>query len=144
MLYAQIKTDLIAAQRKGDSFLVGVLKLVLSELSYAQVEFKGVDLPDTEVLKVLNKEAKKRKDSIELYTKIGAADRAETEMKELAVIDDYLPQLMGEDKVRFEVARIASETGFVGGRLIGAAMKELTGKADGSLVQRVVNEGFLA
>ena len=71
MLYSKIKTDLTTAQKAVDSKLVRVLKLLSSELSYAQVDYKAGELPDEEVVRVLMKEAKKRRDSIEIYEKLG-------------------------------------------------------------------------
>lgn len=139
MLYTQIKSDLITAQKSGDTFLVGVLKLILSELSYAQVDYKDGELPDEKVLAVLMKEAKKRKDSIETYTRVNALDRAEGERKELGVIEKYLPEMMSEDELRAEVAKIATETGLAGGKLMGAVMGKLRGKVDGAMVQKIIN-----
>lgn len=143
-MYNQIKLDLINAQKSGNAFLVGVLKLVLSELSYLQVELKGAEMTDEMVVKTLFKEAKKRKDSIEAYTKANRPELSAVEEKELKIIETYLPVLMGEEEARSEIARIATETGFAGGRLMGAVMNQLKGKIDGSLVQKLVNEGFVS
>lgn len=122
--------------------MVGILKLIVSELSYAQVDFKRGELPDEEVVRVLIKEAKKRKDSIEIYEKVGSVERAMAEKHELVVIEEYLPQMMSEEEVSAEVIKIASETGLTGGRLMGAVMGKLKGKVDGSLVQKVVNQSY--
>jgi len=129
--------------------LVGVLKLIASELSYAQVDSKGAmpngrqgELPDEEVVRVLMKEAKKRKDSIEIYTKVGSPERAEEEGFELSVIEGYLPQMMSEEEVSEEISKIALETGLTGGKLMGAVMRKLRGRVEGSVVQKVVNEKF--
>lgn len=129
---------MMAAQKAGDSKLLGVLKLIISELSYAQVDFKGGELPDEVVFKVLQKEAKKRKDSIEIYEKVGETARAEQEKYELSVIEKYLPQLMSEADTEAEIDKIAKETGLRGGKLIGAVMGKLRGKADGQIIQKVV------
>ena len=127
--------------------MVGVLKLLVSELSYAQVDFKSFGdtqdgLPDEEVVRVLMKEAKKRKDSIDIYKKAGSSERAEQEEYELGVIGTYLPKMMEESEVAAEVAKVAQETGLAGGRLMGAVMARLKGKAEGSVVQKVVMEKF--
>ncbi len=122
--------------------MVGALKLLSSELSYAQVDFKGGELPDEEVVRVLMKEAKKRRDSIVVYLNAGANERAEAEKYELEVISAYLPQMMGEADVEAEVARTAQETGLVGGRLMGAVMAKLKGKIEGSVVQQIVTKNF--
>ncbi|OGD83435.1 hypothetical protein A2572_01870 [Candidatus Collierbacteria bacterium RIFOXYD1_FULL_40_9] len=141
-MFNQLKQDLLVAKKGGDTFLLGVLKLLLSELSYAQVDFKGGELPDTEVIRVLFREAKKRKDSIEVYTKIGSVDKVESEKKELEIIERYLPKLMSEAEVEVEIAKIASESGITGGRLMGIIMGRLKGKVDGGVVQRIVNEKY--
>jgi hypothetical protein len=149
MLYSQIQADRLAAQKAGDSRLVRILKLILSELAYAQVDFKAAmptgrqgELPDEEVIRVLMKEAKKRKDGIEIYDKAGSIERASEERYELKMIENYLPQMMSEEEVRVEVSKTAAETGLTGGRLMGAVMGRLKGKAEGSLVQRIVTENF--
>jgi len=150
MLYSKIKSDLTTAQKAGESRLVGVLKLIASELSYAQVDFKGGEsfgdtqdkLPDEEVVRVLMKEAKKRKDSIEIYVKVGSPERAEEEKYELGVIEGHLPQMMSEGEVAEEVAKIALETGLTGGRLMGAVMGKLRGRVEGSVVQKVVSQSY--
>lgn len=142
MLYSQIKMESQTAQKAGDSRLYNALKLLVSELSYAQVDYKAGELPDDEVIRVLNKEAKKRKDAIEIYEKVGDTGRADQEKYELSVIEKYLPSLMPEAEVEAEIAKIASETGLTGGRLMGAVMGKLRGKADGGLVNKIVSEKY--
>lgn len=129
--------------------MLGILKLILSELSYAQVDYKQAvpagrqgDLPDEEVIRVLRKEAKKRNDSIEIYEKVGETARADQEKYELDVIEKYLPTMMAEVDVEAEVAKIAKETGLTGGRLMGAVMGKLRGKADGSVINKIVLAKF--
>lgn len=142
MMYSQIQNDRLVAQKAGDSRLVRILKLILSELAYAQVDYKAGELPDEEVVRVLMKEAKKRKDSIEIYEKLGSTERVEEEKYELIKIQDYLPQMMSEAEVLAEVTKVAAETGLTGGRLMGAVMGKLKGKADGSVVQKLVMSIF--
>ena len=122
--------------------MVRTLKLITSELSYAQVDFKAGELPDEEVVRVLMKEAKKRKDSIEIYLKASSEDRVDEEKYELSVIEEYLPKMMSEEEVSAVVAEVAKETGLTGGKLMGAVMGKLRGKVEGSVVQKVVNQGF--
>jgi uncharacterized protein YqeY len=142
MLYQQIKSESETALRAGDSRLLGVLKLILSELAYAQVDYKQGELPDEEVVRVLRKEAKKRNDSIEIYEKVGETVRADQEKYELSIIEKYLPAMMAEADVEAEVAKIATETGLSGGRLMGAVMGKLKGKADGAVINKIVLAKF--
>lgn len=143
MLLSRIKTDLEQAKKGGDTFLCDVLKLVLTEIGYAQVDYKQGELPDSEVERILFKEAKKRKDSIEVYTKIGNQERVDGESKELTIIERYLPTLMSENEAAVEIEKIANETGLRGGRLMGSVMGKLKGKVDGGVVQKIVNEKYL-
>ena len=122
--------------------MLGALKLLLSELSYAKVDGKSEELSDEEVVRVLGKEAKKRKDSIEIYEKIGDVARTDQEKYELALIEKYLPSMMAEADVEAEVAKIAAETGLTGGRLMGAVMGKLKGKADGGTINKIVSQKF--
>jgi uncharacterized protein YqeY len=144
MLYSQIKEDRLSAQKAGDSRLVGILKLILSELSYAQVDYKEGELPDIEVVRVLMKEAKKRRDSIEVYTKVNSPERVVAEEYELSIIEKYLPKMMSEAEVLAEITKTAEETGLLGGKLMGAAMGKLKGKVEGAMISRLVNERFKA
>jgi len=131
---------MVSAQKSGDSRLLGALRLIVSELSYAQVDHKDGELPDEDVVKVLFKEAKKRKESMDIYEKAGALDRVEQERYELGIITRYLPEMMAEKDV--EVDKIAAETGLVGGRLMGAVMGRLKGKAEGAVINKIVNEKY--
>jgi uncharacterized protein len=142
MLYAQLKSEAVAAQKAGDKRVLDSLRLLLSELSYAKVEAKTDDLPDEVVIRVLGKEAKKRKDSIEIYEKMGETVRLEQERFELSMIEKYLPQLMSEADVEIEVSKVAAETGLTGGRLMGAVMGRLKGKADGGVINKIVMAKF--
>jgi len=142
MLYSQLKTEATSAQKAGDKRTLEALRLLLSELSYAKVESKTDDLPDEVVIRVLGKEAKKRKDSIEIYEKVGETVRADQEKFELTMIEKYLPTLMNEADVEAEVIKIAAETGLTGGRLMGAVMGKLRGKADGAVINKIVMAKF--
>lgn len=141
-MFNQLKQDLLVAQKGGDAFLLGVLKLLLTEISYANADFKSGEPSDEMATKVLFKEAKKRKDAIEVYTKIGSVEKIESETKELEIIEKYLPKLMSESEAEVEIDKIAAESGITGGRLMGLVMGKLKGKVDGGVVQKIVNEKY--
>lgn len=142
MLYSQIKSEAVGAQKAGDSRMLNALRLMLSELSYAQVEYREGELPDEEVIRVLQKEAKKRRESIEIFEKAGEVTRADQEKYELELIEKYLPKMMTEKEAEIEIAKIAQETGLTGGRLMGAVMGKLKGKADGGMINKIVSAKF--
>jgi uncharacterized protein len=138
MLYQKIKSDLTDAQRSRDAFRVSVLRLIINELSYVQVDSRGAELGDEVVVSVLRKEVKKRQDAAESYKAVGHPERADEELLEAKLIESYLPVLMSEEEIRSEIAKIKSETGLEAGPLVGMVMSRLKGKADGSLVARLV------
>lgn len=142
MLHTQIKEDSTMALRAGDTKLLGVLKLLISELGYASVEQHAEVLADEVVVKVLMKESKKRKEAIEIYEKAGDSGRADQEKYELSVIESYLPKMMSDEEVLVVIEETNKSTGLTGGRLMGAVMGKLRGKVDGGVVNRLVSEKF--
>jgi hypothetical protein len=141
MLFEQIKADITKAQKERDAVLLGVLRLLVSELRYKEIDSQG-ELTDEIVVGVLQKEAKKRAESIEIYAKVNDTARADAERNELEIINSYLPTMMGEKEVEVEVDKIAAESPLRGGQLVGVVMGKLRGKADGGLVARIVNERY--
>jgi len=133
----KISSDLLTAKKEADRSLVAILKLLWSEIGYLAVE-KTDD--DKGILSMLKKEARKRKDAIVIYEKVGDKNRTDSEKYELKVIKGYLPEEMGEDEIRNEVKKIVKGSDLTGGRLIGEVMKKLGGKADGNLVAKIVEE----
>jgi uncharacterized protein len=104
------------------------------------------EISDEKALEVLKTAAKQRKDSIEQFGKGGRDDLIESEQKELAIIEEYLPETMGLDQIREVVLKKKEEMGVTDkggmGQLMGAVMSELKGQADGGDVKRVVEEAL--
>lgn len=140
VLFDQIKTELTKAQKEQNAKLLGCLRLLVSELNYKAID--SGSLTDEMVIFVLQKEAKKRQESIDIYAKVGDSSRADHEKYELAIINTYLPKVMDEVAVAVEVDRIAAGSPLRGGQLVGVVMGQLRGKADGGLVARLVNEKY--
>jgi uncharacterized protein YqeY len=142
----QLQEDLKTALKSGDGKTAGVLRLLISSLHNREIEKRGRSSSDAltndEVLAVLQSEAKKRKESIELFTKGNRADLVDQERAELAIIERYLPKQMTEQETRTAVAHILAV--LPPGAAFGAAMKaaaaELKGKADNALVAKLIKE----
>jgi len=135
---ADIKTAMIAR----DALRLETLRSIRAGI--LEFEKSGVDremTPDDE-FKILNSAAKKRKDAIEQYEAVGRADAADKEKAELAIIMHYLPEQMSADDVKAAIQNVIAELGASGpadfGKVMGAAMKGLKGKADGALIQSTV------
>lgn len=141
MLKDKIRTEMLQARKEGKADLVRTLKFVWSEVGYALMDNKDKN-EDEVVLGVLKKEAKKRKEAIEIFSKVGEKERVKENEFELKTIEGYLPKQMGEEEVKKEIAKIAKESGKRGGVLIGEVMKSLKGEADGGVVARIVNQEY--
>jgi len=142
-LLETIKKDMIEASKKGDVDSTNILKLAIASIKNEEIA-KGSKLSDEEILKVLRKEESKIKDSIAEFTKMGRKDLIERESRQLKVISSYLPNLMSREEIEKVVSKAVADTHAEGlksmGAVMGIVMKELNGKADGSVVKEVVQE----
>lgn len=142
---SRIKTDLTAALKAGDTAQALSLRYLLAEIHNAEIA-KGKDavLTEEELAAVLQKQAKQRQESIESYQRGGRDDLVGKERRELEMIKKYLPEQLGEEAIR-ELARTAiQESGARSiqemGKVMGAVMSKIAGRADGSLVSKIVHE----
>lgn len=139
----KITADLKIAMKNADQKTVGVLRLVLSALNNKAIDKKGrtgsEELTEEEMAQVLMTEAKKRKESIEIFTKGDRKDLADKEKGELEILQQYLPKQIGREEVEKIVEKIIKK---VDSKEIGPVMKavmaELRGKADAGLVSELV------
>lgn len=139
-LTEQLEADLAAAMRERDQVRLQVLRLLKSALKNQQIEV-GHELTAQEMMAVLQKEAKKRRDSIEAYGKAGRDDLVGEEQAELTQIEHYLPAQMSEDELRAIVRDvIAAHPDAQMGQMIGQVIAKANGQADGSVVSRLVRE----
>ena len=142
-LLETIRKDMIEASKKGDVDSTNILKLAIASIKNEEIA-KGDKLSDEEILKVLRKEESKIKDSITEFTKMGRKDLIERESRQLKVISSYLPNLMSREEIEKVVSKAVADTHAEGlksmGAVMGIVMKELSGKADGSVVKEVVQE----
>ncbi len=145
--YEKILQDLKEAMRAKDTPRLQVLRSLKAKILEKEIsERKGSDatLSESQVREVLMKAAKQRKDSISQYREAGRVDLQETEEYELKVIESYLPEMMSEDAVRAIASDIIGKTGASSpsdmGKVMGALMPQVKGKADGAVVNRVVRE----
>lgn len=145
-LKEKILSDLKDSLKSGDNLRRDVLRLLFGAIKNVEIEKmkKEEGLDDQEVLEVLKKAVKQRKDSIEQYEKGGRSDLSDKEKKELEIILAYLPQQMSEEKVREQIKVVISETGASSakdfGKVMGMAMKKFEGQADGDAVKKIVEE----
>ena len=162
----QLMQDLKEAMKSGDETRKATIRLLRAAVGEAEIkkrsafvdsqQAEGADvenldlddaqlaLTDEEVLDVIQKQAKQRRDAIAEYQKAGRGDLVAAEQAELAVIESYLPRQMTRDEIELAVRKAADELGVSDmsgmGPLMKHVMAELKGKADGRLVNQVVRE----
>ena len=143
-LETQIQSDLKAAMLSKDEAALRALRAVKSAILLAKTSGAGGELSAEDEIKMLQKLVKQRKESIDIFEKQGRDDLAKTEKDEVAVIEKYLPAQMSEADVRVEVKKIIEATGAKSaaemGKVMGAASKQLAGKADNKMVAAIVKE----
>jgi uncharacterized protein YqeY len=139
-----INEEMKSAMKSGDKLRLETIRSIRAGI----LEFKksGVEreMNDQDEQKILLAAAKKRKDAIEMYSQANRQDLADKETKELRVIEEFLPKQMEEAEIVEFIKNFIAEVGATSmkdlGKVMGPAMKQLTGKADGNTVQRIVKE----
>ena len=147
MIHTQIKEQMKDALRKREALRLSVLRGLLSAFTNEAVA-KGkkpdVELTDEEVITVIKRQSKQRKDSILQFRKGNREDLAEKEEEELKILGEYLPEEMSREdiekivKMKIEELDVKDKSGI--GKLTGAVMQELKGQADGSVVKEIIEK----
>lgn len=141
-LQEQLKASMIAR----DELRTSVLRLLLSAINYYEIQKGGAGYVATEedVMSVIAKEVKQRRDSIEEYNKAGRSELADKEQKELEILQKFLPEQMPEDEVKKIVDETFAEVNPSGmqdmGKVMGALTPKLKGKADMGMVSNLVRQ----
>lgn len=144
-LEQKIMTDLKAAMLAKDEAALRSLRAVKAAILLAKTsEGSGGELKEEDEIKLLQKLVKQRKDSLEIFQQQNRADLAKKEEEEIAVIEKFLPKQMSPDEIKAELAKIIAATGASSpadmGKVMGAAIKQLAGKADGKTISALVKE----
>lgn len=144
MLLDRIQSDLKNAQLARDELKVSTLRLLLSEIKYAQIAEGGVELADTDVISIIQKEARKRREAIAGFRSGNREDAAQKEETEEAILKTYLPAQLSTEELTKIVEESINEVGATSiadmGKVMGLVMGKAQGRADGSLVSSLVKE----
>lgn len=139
----QIDSEIIKALKSGKKDKLAVLRGLKSDLKYRQID-AGKELTNELAIEVINRAAKRRRESIEQFKSGQRDDLVAKEETELEIISQYLPNQLVEDEIRDLVAAAVSESGASSAKEIGLVMKllmpKIKGKADGKLVNKLVLE----
>ncbi len=137
----KLQEELKTAMKSRDELRIRTIRSLISKLKEKRIELIH-DLEEAEELQVLRKAAKEREESAATYQNAGRDDLAANENAELELIRGYLPAEMSDEKIAAIIQEIITETGATSmkdmGKVMGAAMKKLSGQADGKKVQFLV------
>lgn len=143
MLKDNLEEDIKKAMLARDENVLSTLRMLKSAIQYAEIN-KGVNYSatDDDILDVISKEVKKRRESIDLYEKGGRPELADKEKKELDIIQGYLPDQLEENEIKKLAKEAVSATNASGiqdmGKVMGVLMQQVKGKADPGLVSSIV------
>ncbi len=142
-LKEKLQNDLTDAMRARDEIRSSTIRMILTSIKNEEVAGKEArELNDAEMITVLSREAKKRREAAEAFDQAGAKDRADRERAEGVVISEYLPKQLTEDEIKSLIAAAMAVTGASTPAQMGLVMKSLqpkiAGKADGGLVSSLV------
>ena len=144
ILKDRISQDLKDAMKSGDKVRLQTIRSIRASILEFEKSGSGKEMNSEGEIALLTTAAKKRKESIEQFTKGGREDLAKTEETELQIILTYLPEQLSAEDIEKEVIKISEKVGAVSkadfGKLMGAAAKELKGKADGREIKEIVEK----
>lgn len=142
-LQSQLMADLKVAMRERDDVRKGTIRMALAALKNARVD-KNADLTEEEMLAVLAKEVRQRRDSLSEYEKAGREDLVAEEQAALDILEVYMPQMLSEDEIADVAREVMDALGATGPEQMGQVMREMMsrvkGRADGRLVNQVVRQ----
>jgi uncharacterized protein YqeY len=141
----QINEDLKTALKAGEKATVAAYRTIMAQIKDERIRLRVKrEMTEEDVIGVLLNAAKKRKESIDIYRQNNREDLAAKEEAELKLIQKYLPKQISEDEIKEVILKIIQQTNATSikdlGKVMGAAMKELKGKADGQLIQSIVRD----
>lgn len=140
-LKEKVEKESIAAAKEKDRLRLSALRMIKTALHNKEIDLRR-ELTDQEFFQVLTSMVKQRRDAIEQFEKGGRSDLVEKEKAELAVVQSFLPQQMGEEELALAIDKAVAETGAAGPKDMGKVMKALmpvvSGKADGKVVSEMV------
>lgn len=140
-LIKKIGEEVSSAMKSGKSLEVETLRMLLAALKNREIEKRGKgggDLTDEEVIEVIGREVKKRREAAEIFAKSNRSDLAGKENKEIEILSRYLPPQMSKEEIEAVVGAIIQKGAGDFGAVMKEAMRELKGKADGKTVGEII------
>jgi uncharacterized protein YqeY len=140
-LAERLDADMKQAMKDKDKVRLSTIRLIRTAIKNTEIDHKKT-LTDEEILDVLNRELKQRRDSLQAFEAGGRSDLVDQVQQEIAVLQAYLPEQLSEEELRVIVLETIQETGAVAkkdmGKVMSALMPKIKGRADGKLVNQLV------
>ncbi|AIQ54240.1 MULTISPECIES: GatB/YqeY domain-containing protein [Paenibacillus] len=140
-LSERLNEDMKQAMKSKDKFRLSTIRMVRSTINYSEIELKRT-LDDNEVLDILSREIKQRKDALQEFESAGREELAANTKAEIEIIIKYLPAQLSEEEIKVIVQQTVQETGASSksdmGKVMSALMPKVKGRADGKLVNQAV------
>lgn len=142
-LNERLNDDMKQAMRSQEKFRLSVIRMVRSSIKNVEIDLRR-SLEDNEVLDILNRELKQRKDSLQDFEKAGRDDLVDALKVEIEIIAEYMPTQLTEEEITVIVKQTIQETGASTkadmGKVMGALMPKVKGRSDGKLVNQIVQQ----
>ncbi|MGN7357778.1 GatB/YqeY domain-containing protein [Paenibacillus sp. SAF-054] len=142
-LSERLNEDMIQAMKSKEKFKLSTIRMVRSTIKNLEIDLKRT-LDDNEVLDILSREIKQRKDALQEFKKAGRDDLAANVEAEIEIIGQYLPEQLSEEEIKVIVQQTIQETGASSkadmGKVMSALMPKVKGRSDGKLVNQVVQQ----
>jgi len=139
----KLQNELKISMKEKNELRTSVLRMLISEFKYAQIEKRGA-LDEAESIQVVQRAIKKRKEAIELYEKGGRPELAAKEQQELKILQEFAPAELDEAAIRTRIDEVIQELGATDKKDLGRVMKEVLarykGQIDGKIAQKIVSE----
>jgi uncharacterized protein YqeY len=138
-LLARLQTDQASARRAQEKERVLLLGMVISEIRNREIELRR-ELTEDDVIEVIRKAIKRRRESVEMYRSAGRSDLADREQQELTLLEAYLPAQLDPEIIRVAVREAIAGGAANAGAVMGKVMPRFKGQADGSVISAIVRE----
>ncbi|KEO83801.1 GatB/YqeY domain-containing protein [Tumebacillus flagellatus] len=142
-LTERLTNDMKQAMKDKDKVRLSVIRMIRTAMKNQEIDSQK-PLSDEDIITIMNRELKQRRDSLQAFEAGGRQDLVEDTQAEIAVLIEYLPEQLSEDEIRTIVKEVVASTGATGkadmGKVMAALMPKVKGRADGKLVNQVVSQ----
>lgn len=142
-LFSKLQEEMKAAMKSGDKDRLSTIRMLISEIKKVQIDFRK-ELTDEEIISILQKYVKQRKEAYQQYSQAGRDDLANKELREIEIVQEFLPKPLSEEELIKIIDDTIAELGASSikdmGKVVKTVMEKVKGRAEGSTVSKIVKE----